>query len=132
MYGVHDRRRFMRLKVNLDVSYTVESPLYVRNMVLGNRETEASAADLSRGGISLLTRYNIPVFSTLTIKFVLAKLDRDWCIRFREPVEVTGEVRYCERTPDNEYRLGICFNEALPEDHAAISHIVQELAVKSS
>ncbi len=107
-YSNFDRRRFQRLKLNLSVNYRVDEPWYVRLKFKG-QEIEATALNLSEGGLALLTDYDIPVASLLLLKFSLFKLDRSGEVSFYNPVEINGQVRtnlVCEK---NQFRLGLCF-----------------------
>ena len=103
-----DRRRFQRLSVNLSVAYEVYSPENIRRM-LGGKEVEATALDLGGGGMAVLTKHNIPIWSTLLIKFLFFKTDPNGLVSFSEPVDIVGEVRSTIAYPRNEYRLGIAF-----------------------
>jgi len=112
MYNRHwggDRRRFQRLKVNLSVVYEVYEPQYLRSILAG-QEVEATALDLGSGGISILTKYNVPVWSKLLLKFLFFKTDKEGGVAFSEPVDIMGEVRSAIAYPKSEYRLGIAFN----------------------
>ena len=103
-----DRRRFQRLGVNLSVAYEVYSPEHIRQM-LGDKEVEAAALDLGGGGMAVLTKHNIPVRSTLLIKFHFFKSDPNGLVSFSEPIDIVGEVRSAIAYPRSEYRLGIAF-----------------------
>jgi hypothetical protein len=103
-----DRRRFQRLKLNLSVNYRVDEPWYVR-LKFKDQEIEATALNLSEGGLAILTNYDIPVTSLLSLKFSLFKLDKTGEVCFYNPVEISGQVRsnmVCEK---NQFRLGLCF-----------------------
>jgi len=120
-----DRRRFSRLSVNLTVLFRVDSPLHVRNMV-GDREIEAATVDLSSGGMSFLTEYNIPVWTTLSLKFKLFKLSSSGMFSFHAPVQVFAEVRSSVLLESGRYRLGLCFTEVRQEDKARIASFVED------
>jgi hypothetical protein len=103
-----DRRRFQRLKVNLDVCFRVETPLQLRGM-LGDKRVEAILLDIGRGGTALLSPYNIPPEAELVLEFSLFKTDRMGLVSFSEPVEILGEVRSSILLENGQYRLGISF-----------------------
>lgn len=127
--GVNDRRRFQRLRLNLTAWYRIESPLFLRN-IFGDKEIEAITLDIGKGGISLITKNNIPVWATLIIKFILFKTDNEGLVSFSDPVEIIGEVRSNILLENNEYRLGICFKQIKKEDRYEIDDFVDS-AVKA-
>jgi c-di-GMP-binding flagellar brake protein YcgR len=106
-----DRRRFQRLKFNLSVNYRVDEPWYVRLKFKG-QEIEATAINLSEGGLAILTGYDIPVASLLVLKFSLFKLDRSGEVCFYDPIEISGQVRSNMVYEKNKFRLGLCFVKA--------------------
>jgi c-di-GMP-binding flagellar brake protein YcgR len=108
MSAGNDRRRFQRLKLNLDLVYKVETPIILR-IRLGDKEIEATTLDISEGGMAFLTDYDIPVLSGLALKFTLFKLARSGEINFYRPMQIEGEVRSNNLSENKEYRLGICF-----------------------
>ena len=127
MYNRHwssDRRRFQRLKVNLAVAYEVYQPLYLRSILAG-QEIKAAALDLGGGGMAILTNYNIPVLSTLLIKFLFFKTDKEGRVSFSEPVDIAGEVRSVIPYPNNEYRLGIAFKGIGQNEENHIVHFAE-------
>ncbi|MDD2702422.1 MAG: PilZ domain-containing protein [Candidatus Omnitrophica bacterium] len=113
-YSGNDRRRFQRWRMNLSVIYRVDQPVTVRLMI-GDKEVEATTLDLSEGGMALLTDYNIPVGTSLFIKFTLFKVNSDGKVNFYGPIMIGGEVR-SNIPSDKKYRLGICFSQMDPQD----------------
>jgi c-di-GMP-binding flagellar brake protein YcgR len=107
-----DRRRYQRLKMNLMVVFKVQSPQQACE-VTRDKEVEANLLDLSLGGMALVTKYNIPVWSKLLIKFYMFKTDNSGGVTFSDPVELLGEVRSNVMSNYNEYRLGVCFKNEL-------------------
>jgi c-di-GMP-binding flagellar brake protein YcgR len=103
-----DRRRFQRLKVNLDVCFRVESPIALRGM-LGDRRIEAILLDIGQGGMALLSPHNIPPEAELVLEFSLFKTDRMGLVSFSDPIEISGEVRSSILIENGQYRLGISF-----------------------
>jgi c-di-GMP-binding flagellar brake protein YcgR len=122
-YAYYDRRRFQRLRVNLSVFYKVESPEYVRSLTQ-DMEIEATTLDISKGGMSFLTKYAIPAWSMLSIKVYLFKTDNEGIVSFSDPVEISAEVRSSISVADGEYRLGVCFKDSAIKDRAGISDFI--------
>ena len=118
-----DQRRFKRIKVNLSVIYRLARPAAIR-LLIGNKEVKATMLDLSEGGISVLTNYDIPKVTALLIKFILFKIENnDVC--FYGPMKIGGEVRYNMPLGGNEYRLGICFKKINKLDKSEITNFVK-------
>ena len=107
-----DRRRFQRLRLHMNVSFRIEAPVYAR-VWFGEQEMDADMVDISEQGMGILTRQDIPVLTTLRLRFSLYKLNPQGEVDFSAPLEVSGEVRsnnsdYCSDSRE-EHRLGICF-----------------------
>jgi c-di-GMP-binding flagellar brake protein YcgR len=105
---INDRRKFQRLSVNISISYTVESPLEVSGLYQG-KEIEATMLSICEGGIGLLSKYNIPAWSTIVIRFSLFRTDRQGFITFSDPIEMICDVRYSVIMGDGQYRMGVVF-----------------------
>lgn len=118
-----DRRRFQRLKVNLDVTFQAESPLSLRAMLSG-RSVNATVLDIGQGGMALLTDYNIPAEAVLVLRFMLFKTDRTGMVSFSDPVEIVGEVRSSILMENGQYRLGISFKSLRQGQSAEVSDFV--------
>jgi c-di-GMP-binding flagellar brake protein YcgR len=118
-----ERRRFKRMRINLAVTYRIDKPLSVR-MTVGNREIRATMLDISEGGISALTNYNVPPLSVVFIKFTLFRVE-DEDVSFYGPMEITGEVLYSSFLGGNEYRVGVHFKHIKQEDKAAIVNFIK-------
>ena len=125
-WGGDDRRRFQRLKMNLAVFYKIESPEYACD-ITQDQEIEATMLDLSSGGMAFLTRYNIPVWARLLLKFYLFKSDDTGMVSFSDPVELIGEVRSNIMLNYNEYRVGICFKAIHNESKTVVSDFVESV-----
>jgi c-di-GMP-binding flagellar brake protein YcgR len=123
-----ERRKFKRIGASFVVFYKVDSPLTVRLMV-GEREIDAMALDLSEGGLAVLTNYNVPVSSIVSVKFIL--LD-DYAIRAEmrsRSMEIQGEVRYCFLMKEKAFRIGLRFIDISPEDRNFISGFIKKRAL---
>jgi c-di-GMP-binding flagellar brake protein YcgR len=120
-----EKRRFKRVKVSFVVFYRVNFPWSVR-LLVGEKEVDAMALDLSEGGLAILTNYNISVSSRVMIKFIL--LD-DYAIRREmrsKSMEVQGEVCYSFLTDEKAFRIGIRFINIAPEDRNFIAGFVKK------
>ncbi len=116
-------RRSRRIKVNLSVIYRMAQPAAIR-LLIKNKEVTASMLDLSDGGISVLTNYDIPVSTALLIKFTLFNIENnDVC--FYGPMNIEGEVRYNMPLGGREYRLGIHFNKINTRDKTEIINFIK-------
>jgi len=120
-----ENRKFKRARVNLAVIYRVDKPAKVR-LTLGGKEFRATMVDLSEGGISLLTDYDIPAESGLLIKFTLFNLEKD-DVSFYGPMEITGEVRYNIPLGGREYRIGILFKHLEDQDCREIVNFLNRI-----
>ncbi|RJO65502.1 MAG: PilZ domain-containing protein [Candidatus Omnitrophota bacterium] len=122
-YWGRDRRRFQRLKVNLSVWYTVEAPLFVRNAV-GCREKEAKTIDICEGGMAFISQNHIPIWTTLVLKLMFFKTDREGMVSFSDPVEIAAEVRSSLPCEKDEYRIGVCFKEIRTANKTEVAQFV--------
>ena len=118
-----ERRSSPRVKVEFILTYKVDKSTEAQ-MWIGDREANALMSDLSNNGVAILTDYNIPVSTSLLIKFTLINLYADTEERI-STIEVTGEVRSNILSKDNEHRLGIAFTNITQEDKLAISKFVE-------
>ncbi len=125
-YSGNDRRRYQRLDLSIIVLYRIDEPVEVR-MQLGDKEIEATMLNLSEGGIGLLTNYNIPLWSVLSIKFTLSRMNKHGEVFFQGPMEITGEVRSNVMLKEGEHRLGICFTGVDQKDKVEIVKFIKEV-----
>jgi hypothetical protein len=65
-----EKRKSQRLKISITIVYHINKPSHVKVLV-GDDEVEATTSDLSEGGMSILTVYDIPALSILTIEFMI-------------------------------------------------------------
>jgi c-di-GMP-binding flagellar brake protein YcgR len=122
LYGGKERRKTKRIKVNFIVVYRVREPLELL-MVVGRQEVDALMLDLSEDGMAVVTKYDIPQSTTLSIRFTLLNLSAERSNRVRS-MEIVGEVRYNILAEKNEHRLGIYFTRISQEDKRAIRDFV--------
>jgi len=104
-----DRRVHKRVKMNCTVIYRLNEPLSTHFMVRG-RDIEAKMVDISHGGMAMVTNYDVPMATKLSMRFTLLKVNKE-VVNFSGPVEVTGEVKSNVPLEKNEHRLGIYFTK---------------------
>jgi len=110
-----ERRRCQRLNANFTAFYKVESPSVLRNQI-GESEIETSTLDVGKGGVSFLSKHQLPPWATLILKLFMFKMDDQGLVSFSEPIEVMGEVRSCVPSEYEDYRVGVYFKD-LPKEH---------------
>jgi c-di-GMP-binding flagellar brake protein YcgR len=118
-----EQRKFKRIKINLSVIFRLARPAAIR-LLVGNKEVRATMLDLSEGGLSVLTNYDIPKSTALFIKFTLFKVEND-DVSFYGPMEIIGEVRYNMPLGGNEYRLGIYYKKIKNQDKVEIVNFLK-------
>ena len=123
-YKGFDRRKHRRLKVNFIIIYQVNKPVHVL-MLIGGREIDALMLDLSEVGMAILTNYNIPVTTSLLIKFTFINVDTVLEDERVRSMEIIGEVRNSSPEGRDEYRLGISFIKIAEKDKVAIANFVK-------
>jgi len=104
-----EKRSHRRLRMNCTVIYRLNEPASTRFMVRGE-DIEAKMLDISQAGMAMVTHYDIPVQTELSLRFTLLKVDKE-VVNFSGPVEVTGEVKSNTPEKNNEHRLGIYFTK---------------------
>jgi c-di-GMP-binding flagellar brake protein YcgR len=80
--------------------------------------------DLSEGGLSLLTNYNIPVQTVLLLKFTLFKVEND-DVSFYGPMAIDADVRYNIPLGGEEYRVGVRFSKITNQDKSEIANFIK-------
>ncbi|MBN2120554.1 MAG: PilZ domain-containing protein [Candidatus Omnitrophica bacterium] len=122
-YKGPERRESERLEVHFILVYEVHKPLEVR-MFIGKREVDALMLDLSEGGMAILTNYDIPIETFLSIKFTLINPNEIDDKRVTL-IEIMGQVRYNVLSDKDEYRLGICFTNIDEQSKKAIAGFIR-------
>jgi len=120
-YSGRERRRHKRVKVSFIVVYRGRKPLDLF-MIVGNQEMGAIMLDLSEGGMAIITEYDVPVSTVLSIKFTLINHEAADEDKIRA-MSMTGEVRH-NIPVKREHRLGISFTDISEEDRRAIASFV--------
>jgi c-di-GMP-binding flagellar brake protein YcgR len=119
-----ERRNFGRIKVSFTVFYRINFPLILR-IRIGDKELDAIALDLSEEGMAVLTNYELPKFTIVTVKFIMVN---DVAIKDEDrhiSVELQGEVRYNLLLKQRTYRLGISFIDMPAEVRKFIANFVK-------
>ena len=118
-----ERRRHSRVKARFIVTYKLNKPLEI-TITINKRQIQALMADLSEGGMAIITEYEIPIATILLMNFTLINtLISDDSQRIKT-MDLTGEVRYQMLLQRKERRLGISFIKISDEDKQAISKFV--------
>ncbi len=106
-YSGAERRTSKRMRVNCTVIYRMNQPMDTR-FALHGEDIHAKMLDINQNGMSLVTDRDIPIFTVLSMRFTLLKVDEK-LVKFSGPMDITGEVRSNVSLPDNKHRLGIYF-----------------------
>jgi c-di-GMP-binding flagellar brake protein YcgR len=109
LYQGQEKRTQKRLKVNCTVIYRVDESPTTRFVVSG-KDIEARMVDISQNGMAMVTNFDIPVATRLSMRFALLKVDKE-IVRFSGPTEITGEVRSNVPAEADGHRLGIYFTK---------------------
>ena len=122
-YNGVDRRRHKRLRVNFIATYAVNEPFRIR-LLVGGENIYTRMFDLSESGMALLTNYNIPSATIISVKFVLINLRAYKATSRSRPLDIRGEVVYSISYEENEHRMGICFKDLYDEDKCFVSDFI--------
>lgn len=122
-YSGQERRRHKRLNVHFMISYQVDKPLDV-HISVENKEINAFMSDLSEGGTAIITEYDIPLDTPLSINFTLINMYYEKGDRIRS-IRTRGKVRNNMVSQGNKHRLGIEFTAISEEDKRAIAEFVK-------
>lgn len=101
-----ERRKNKRMRVNCTVIYRLNEPIRTK-FIMSGKEIEAEMVDISQHGMAVVTNYDIPVETVLSMRFTILKVAKD-IVNFSGPVEITGEVK-SNTAQDGGHRLGIYF-----------------------
>jgi c-di-GMP-binding flagellar brake protein YcgR len=123
-YPAHEKRKYKRLKIHLDVFYQIDRPPFAR-ICMEDKEIEAIALDLSEGGLAILTKHDIPVLSLLSIELMLDKVDHKAYLKSYESIKTKGEVRSNILTKEGKHHLGISFKDINEEDKSKIAKFIR-------
>ncbi len=121
----NDRRRFMRLNLNLVVWYRVLRPPPGANM-LGRAEREAVTLDISPFGMGFMSSFNIPVYTDLGLKLIIFTAQDGTYTTLTEPIEINARVRSCAPCENNEFRVGVSFTNIELEKQQKLAKFMRE------
>ena len=122
-YQGPERRQFLRVEVEFFVTYKVDRPVEVHAWI-SNKEINALMLDLSEAGMAIVTNFDIPMTTVLSLKFTLIDLHADQEKQVKL-INMTGEVCNSTLVENDEHRLGISFTEISEEDKSAIADFVK-------
>lgn len=108
-YCGQERRASKRVRMNCTVIYRADQPMDARFSVHG-QDIHAKMLDISQKGMAMITDHDLPVFTVLSMRFTLLKVNEE-LVKFSGPMEITGEVRSNTSLTDCQYRLGINFTK---------------------
>jgi c-di-GMP-binding flagellar brake protein YcgR len=123
-YSGPERRAHKRVKASFIITYTVRNPFEVRVMT-GDRNISALMADMSEGGVAMITEQRLPASAVLSMSFTLLDKTSSGQTHLRN-IKTLGEVRHTSALTEKEYRLGIRFTNISAEDRKSIANFVQE------
>jgi c-di-GMP-binding flagellar brake protein YcgR len=108
-YCGQERRVCKRVRMNCTVIYRADQPMDARFSVHG-QDIRAKMLDISQKGMAMITDHDIPIFTVLSMRFTLLKVNEE-LVKFSGPMEITGEVRSNTPLTDCQHRLGIYFTK---------------------
>lgn len=117
-----ERRKFRRIPVSFVVFYKVNYPLVVR-VKLGDKEVNALSADISEGGMAVITGSEIPPATNIAVKFIMSNDKSDNIDEQRRSIAVRGELSY-NVEGEKGYRVGVKFIDLAADDRRFISNFV--------
>jgi c-di-GMP-binding flagellar brake protein YcgR len=121
----YSRRRGERLKVDFTTSFGIMEPYEVRRQV-GSKEFSAKVLDISERGMAILTSFNLPVRTVLSVKFVLTNPGAPNEQNRVKRVSVVGEVRNNSVCGIKERRVGILFTRISEIDRRSIVNLMKQ------
>jgi hypothetical protein len=118
--GGAENRLFRRANASFSVTFIVKEPFAAR-LEFGDKEREGIADDLSIGGLSLVSDYQLLTHFIVRLKFRLVLKDAPVMDATSRKFELQGEVCYSVTAPDKSFRMGIRFLNATKADRDFIS-----------
>jgi c-di-GMP-binding flagellar brake protein YcgR len=128
-YPGREKRSSKRLKAKFSLFYQVNKPPTVVMNIGYGREIEALMLDLSEGGMAILTNYNIPNSTVLSIKFILINRALHGDNRLIK-LSMAGIVCYNSLSENEEHQLGIRFTQISEKDKKAIGDFIKLSPIK--
>jgi c-di-GMP-binding flagellar brake protein YcgR len=118
-YSGSEKRKSRRLKASFTLIYEVNKPATVVMNVGYGKEIDGLMLDLSEGGMAILTNYDIPKTTVLSIKFTLINRALQGDNRIIK-MNICGIVCDNVLSKNEEHRLGIQFSGISEKDRLAI------------
>ena len=123
-----NRRRSQRIDAAFTLVYSVEKPYSLRINLGLNDQIDAVMVNLSDLGMAIITKYDIPLDTELSIKFNIIDLrlapDQRWR-KMKITAKVTSNITLPEENHHLSHRIGMCFIDISSEDKIAISDFVK-------
>lgn len=120
-----ERRKFKRVRVKFIVTYQINKPLKTQ-MWIENKEIDALMLDLSVSGMALLTKVDVPVLTTLIIRFTLINTRVQDESRVKS-MKVMGDIKHNSSYSKSDHRLGILFTQISDEDRGLIDRFIKAI-----
>ena len=117
-------RKSKRAKARFDVSCLIHDPSLKSSENPEVKKIDATMLDLSKEGMAIRSRLDIPLTSTPLINFTLIYPYTPFSNTIRE-ISTEGRVVNRNIMEEKEYRLGIYFTKIKEEDRAAIADFVR-------
>lgn len=117
-------RKSKRAKAQFDVDCLFHESNLKSSENLEDKTINATMLDLSKEGMAIRSRFDIPLASNSLINFTLAYPYTPFSNTTRE-ISTEGRVVNRNIMEEKEYRLGICFTKIKEEDKAAIADFVR-------
>lgn len=76
IYAGKERRANKRVRMNCTVTYRANEPMSARFM-MGSNDVHAKMVDISQGGMAMVTDYDIPVSTMLSMRFTILKVNKE-------------------------------------------------------
>jgi c-di-GMP-binding flagellar brake protein YcgR len=120
-----ERRKSPRLVLNLPVWYKVLGPEEV-SKIFGSAYLSAISLDISPFGMAFMSSHNLPVFSELSLKFVVLGAQPTFYPNLSMPIEVSAKVCSCTPYGIDEYRVGVLFSKIEPQIQQKLASFIRE------
>jgi c-di-GMP-binding flagellar brake protein YcgR len=120
-----DRRRFLRLNLNLVVWYRIQYTGQAYR-ALGTAEREAVTLDISPFGMAFMSSYPLAAFTDLSLRFIIFSSENGTYNTLTIPIEVSARVRSCSPSEKNEYRIGVSFTNIELEKQQKLAQFMVE------
>jgi c-di-GMP-binding flagellar brake protein YcgR len=129
-YNGVERRRFRRVKINLEVVYREDDTLDLR-IRAGSQEHRASMLDISEAGMAFLTDVNIPLWTLLRIRFNMEDA-KETGINFYGTEDVKAKVLHVTKVSGGNFRIGVHFYDLSRSERVRIGNFVAIIEKRAS